>query len=317
MKKILSMILSGLLILTMLAGCSDSEAPSSSEPETSEAEITAEPEFTSETSEISAAADPFPALTAILSDISVNYWPGTAGCSLSAAIKASALLDWYTKNQPEAETVASAVQEWFGKLTEEDKTFFAQQISDIYYAAKELGGENAAGLMEDAGIASDYFPWQEDAAKTLFGAVYAGAGMDLPEDTEETYRSELGYSLIYDPTCFSVDNDRFQAIENDQPLNGTYFAVQGYPDSSAQDLQAGLVLQSGVDDAEQGNSYMGTGAYSVLTVSYAKDGAEYRFFIYDTGTTRLLFEYGFASGDTEWSGRLDTMLSTAAIEEAK
>jgi len=305
-----------MLILTMLAGCSNSETPSS-EPETSETEITAEPESTSETQETSAAEETLPALTAILDDISANYWPGTAGCSLSAAIKAAALLDWYTKDQPEAEAVAAAVQEWFGKLTEENKTLFAQQINDIYYAAKELGGENAAGLMETAGITSDYYPWQEGAAKTLFGAIYTGAGMDLPEDSGESYQSELGYSMMYDPSCFSKDNDHFQAIENSEPLNGTYFAVQGYPDSSAEELQSGLVLQSGVDDAKSGNSYMGTGAYPVLTVSYAKDGSEYRFFIYDAGTTRLLFEYSFASGNSEWSDRLDTMLSTVSIEEAK
>ena len=316
MKKILSIILSGMLILTMLAGCSDSETPSS-EPETSAAEITVEPESDSGIPESSAAEETLPALTAILDDISANYWPGTAGSSLSAAIKAAALLDWFTENQPEAEAVAAAVQEWFGKLTEENKTLFAQQINDIYYAAKELGGENAAGLMETAGITSEYYPWQEGAAKILFGAIYTGAGMNLPEDSEESYQSELGYIMVYDPSWFSKDSDHFQAIENSQPLNGTYFAVQGYPDSSAEELQSGLVLQSGVENAEQGSSYMGTGAYPVLTVSYAKDGAEYRFFIYDAGTTRLLFEYSFASGNTEWSDRLDTMLSAVTIEAAK
>jgi hypothetical protein len=318
MKKILSIILSGMLVLAMLAGCSDSGTQSVPEQETSETEITVEPNSVPETSEaVSAATDPFPAMTAILNDISANYWPGTAGCSLSAAIKAAALLDWYAKNQPEPDAIASAVQGWFGNLTEEDKTLFAQQISDIYYAAKELGGENAAGLMETAGITSDSYPWQEGAAKTLFGAIYTGVGMDLPEDSDESYRSELGYSLVYDPSCFSAENDHFQAIENSEPLNGTYFAVQGYPDSSAAELQSGLVLQSGVDDAKQSTSYMGTGAYPVLTVSYTKDGAEYRFFVYDTGTTRLLFEYSFAAGNTEWSDRLDTMLSTVTIETAK
>jgi len=312
------MILSGMMVLVVFAGCSDSGTQSVPEQETSETEITVEPESVSETSEaVSAAVDPFPAMTAILNDISVNYWPGTAGSSLSAAIKAAAFLDWYAKNQPEPNAIAAEVEEWFGSLTEENKTLFAQQISDIYYAAKELGSENAASLMEDAGITSEYYPWQEDAAKTLFGAIYTGAGMDLPEDSEESYRSELGYSLVYDPSSFSVENDRFQAIENNEPLNGTYFAVQGYPDSSAEELQSGLVLQSGVDDANQSTSYMGAGAYQVLTVSYAKDGSEYRFFIYDTGTTRLLFEYSFAEGNTEWSDRLNTMLSTVTIETTK
>lgn len=193
MKKMFSKILAGTLILAMLAGCSGTETPSSSEPETSETETASEPESISETAETSetASEDTLPALTAILDDISANYWPGTAGCSLNAAIKAAALLDWYTKDQPQGDAVAAAAEAWYGKLTEEDQTLFAQQIGDVYSAAKQLGGENAAGLIESAGITSDYYPWQADAAKTLFGAIYTGIGMDLPEDTAESSESAL------------------------------------------------------------------------------------------------------------------------------
>ncbi len=194
MKKMFGMILAGALILATLAGCSGTEAPSSSEPETSETETSVTetaPESEAATSEASAAERALPALTALLDDISANYWPGTAGCSLNAAIKAAALLDWYTKDQPKEDAVAAATQEWFGKLTEEDKTFFAQQIGDIYAAAKQLGGEDAAGLIETAGIASDYYPWQEGYTKALFGAVYTGIGMDLPEDAAESSQSDL------------------------------------------------------------------------------------------------------------------------------
>lgn len=180
MKKFFGVLLAGMLLLTMLAACKGSETPPTSEPETSETETAPESEAT--TSEASATESALPALTAILDDISENYWPGTAGSSLKAAIKAAALLDWYTKDQPKEDAVAAATEEWFGQLTEEDKTFFAQQIGDIYAAAKQLGGEDAAGLIETAGITSEYYPWQADAANAVFGAIYTGIGIDLPQD---------------------------------------------------------------------------------------------------------------------------------------
>ncbi len=44
MKKIFSVLLAGMLLLTMLAACKGSETPSSSEPETSVSEPANEPE---------------------------------------------------------------------------------------------------------------------------------------------------------------------------------------------------------------------------------------------------------------------------------
>ncbi|HXK76948.1 MAG TPA: hypothetical protein PKY19_00470 [Oscillospiraceae bacterium] len=57
MKKMISVVLIGMLLLMLFTGCKDSETPPTSESETSESEVATEPEST-ETPESEAVTEP-------------------------------------------------------------------------------------------------------------------------------------------------------------------------------------------------------------------------------------------------------------------
>lgn len=90
------------------------------------------------------------------------------------------------------------------------------------------------------------------------------------EDPESIlYDSFLGYSCMYDPTVFVLDDtgdgDYFSYQTAESLAAPIYMSVQVYSDMNAETLADGLVLQSGLDDVEVQDTYFG--ANSIMTKS--------------------------------------------------
>lgn len=120
-------------------------------------------------------------LTAILLDVSENYHPATAGCSLRAARLAGTLLDWAAASAPVDPTAAATMQAFYAKLSKEDASFFAEeQLPAVYQGALALLSENGSDLLESAGYAPSAYPWEPALAKALFTALFSGMDAQLP-----------------------------------------------------------------------------------------------------------------------------------------
>ena len=120
-------------------------------------------------------------LTACLSDISQNYFPGTAGCSLRSARMAAVLLDWNALNNPAPDAIIKTAQAFASSLQGEAAQMLPEQLSDVYNAADALLQPDAADLLESAGYAPQAFPWTEEDVRTVFTNLFAGAGIPMPE----------------------------------------------------------------------------------------------------------------------------------------
>ena len=122
------------------------------------------------------------AFTAILTDVSDNYQPATAGCSLSAAKLAGELLDWNAQYVLSAESITAAAKSFVEALDEEHASAFEQKLGDIYAAAESLLQDGAADTLSSAGYTPTSFPWSLDAVTALFTALYSGTGYTLPTE---------------------------------------------------------------------------------------------------------------------------------------
>ena len=75
------------------------------------------------------------------------------------------------------------------------------------------------------------------------------------------YESSLGYSCMYDPTVFVLDDtgegDNFSYQTNETLAAPVYISIQGYSDMGADVLADGLVLQSGIDGLKAQDTYFG------------------------------------------------------------
>lgn len=163
--------------VTALPTATDTPAPEL--PEAPAASPTAVP-----TLEPTASPDPAntATLTAILTEISESYYPGTAGCSLTAARMAGELLDWNAENRPQADAVAAETQAFFASLTADQAAAFPELLRGIYDAAGGLLAENAKDVLDTAGYAPKAFPWTPGDVIAVFDAVYQGIGMTRPVD---------------------------------------------------------------------------------------------------------------------------------------
>lgn len=104
---------------------------------------------------------------------------------------------------------------------------------------------------------------QEDATD-VSGA--DGSNTELPSYPEEDagsvrYDSPLGYSCMYDPTVFVLDDtgdgDKFSYQTAETLAAPVYLSVRLHSDMSAEALAEGLVLQSGIDGVEVQDTYFG------------------------------------------------------------
>ena len=195
MKKIIIIAISFALALSLcactsapMAGAADAaqtpaaQAPDAQEPAAQEPAAIQSSEAVTDPVGAQVDAEAAGRLTAILGDIAANYFPGTAGCSLTGAKFAGELLDCFAELALDAGTVKAAALDALTGLDEPTALEFPQKLADIYGIAKELtASDTAADLLSSAGYEPRFFPWQEGSAQTLFASVFEGIGAQLPE----------------------------------------------------------------------------------------------------------------------------------------
>ena len=106
------------------------------------------------------------ALCAVLDGMRDSVTVATAGSSLRAAAAAASLLDWAEQTDLEPELAAQTAADWFVRQTEEARALWPDQADAVAYMVTLLaqGGEEAEGLLRDAGCESAGYPWSERAA---------------------------------------------------------------------------------------------------------------------------------------------------------
>ena len=107
-----------------------------------------------------------PALEAILPEV-LNVWPGSAGCSLRAARTAAQLLDWGMATELTDDEIYAAMGSYLDTLGDEDFMLFRESFYSVYDASYNLRGENAEGLLSDAGVETSAYPWNEKAFHSM------------------------------------------------------------------------------------------------------------------------------------------------------
>lgn len=165
-------------------------------------------------------------------------------------------------------------------------------------------------------------------------APQADAGSDkAAPDEEYEYPSEdagpvqeesrLGYTMMYDPTVFTLDDtgeDRdVYTYHTAETLDGqAYFAVQAYPDMDAQTLADGVALQSGQDGVTPQETYFGADNLDTQCVSYQEevDGVTqaYAFYAVPKGEGSLLVEItGYLDMPMQIQAKFEDMAGTFAL----
>lgn len=95
------------------------------------------------------------------------------------------------------------------------------------------------------------------------------------EHTSEVWESELGYSMTYDPSVFTVDDtgdsDIFTYNTAEKLEAPVYISVQEYTDMDAMTLAEGLALQSGIDGVEVQEAYFGAEGLETQNVYVEKN----------------------------------------------
>lgn len=119
------------------------------------------------------SAEAAEALTAILTDLSDNFAPGTAGSSLSAARLGGQLLDWYAEYRPASASITAAAEAFLKSLPAEMAAVLPEKLAAVYSEAASLTED----LLEAAGYQPQYFPWPGKDIVALFCALQAGIGI--------------------------------------------------------------------------------------------------------------------------------------------
>ena len=103
-----------------------------------------------------------PALEAILADV-LTVYPGTAGSSLRGAACAARLLDWGMATSLSDDEIYSATGCFLDTLGDQDLLLFFESLDTVYNMGYDLRGENAEGLLSDAGVTASAWPWNDQA----------------------------------------------------------------------------------------------------------------------------------------------------------
>jgi hypothetical protein len=115
-----------------------------------------------------------------LLDISSNLDPGTSGCSLTAAVYAGRILDLYSAGNLTGKSISSTAKDFVAGLDEAAKTKLNDQLNLVYTAAQELCGETGADALASSGYEAQYFPWDSEAAQSVFSKIFDGADIEMP-----------------------------------------------------------------------------------------------------------------------------------------
>ena len=106
----------------------------------------------------------------------LGVYPSSAGCSLRAARCAAWLLDWGTQTTLTDDEIYSAVGCWLDEQDDERLALFLESILSVYDRCYDLKGEHATEIMEDAGVVSSFYPWNDRAFRAVEMVSY-GCGL--------------------------------------------------------------------------------------------------------------------------------------------
>ncbi len=138
-----------------------------------------------------------------------------------------------------------------------------------------------------------------------------------------TQESPLGYSMVYDPTIFTLDDtgeaDIFTYHTSETLEAPVSVSVLAYPDMDAETLADGIVLQSGVDGTAAQDTYFGAEGMLTKNVYLEKesDGITQTqvFYAIPAGEGSLLVEINGYIGmpaNAEWM--FEEMLGTFSLQ---
>ena len=183
MKKI-TWLIALVLCVSLLAGCAESGTTASTEPTATPVAATEAPTATPEpTATAEATATPEPTATAapvtaqqnglydILCDLMQNYYPGTAGSSLTGARIAAQMVEFCIANGTDAVRAGAMAYE-----TSDTDTLTAY-LSRMYETAMGLYGDYGKGQLSDGGFTPTCYPYTAKQVRDTFTAVYDGLSL--------------------------------------------------------------------------------------------------------------------------------------------
>ena len=110
-------------------------------------------------------------LNALLDDVREQYFPGTAGSSLSGAACAAKLADYFAETGMDPDGVYGAVMSYAAALEDEERRTFEQQLDGVVSSFTALTAEGGAGLLADCGYEAAHFPWDAGSVRDCFVAL--------------------------------------------------------------------------------------------------------------------------------------------------
>lgn len=105
----------------------------------------------------------------------------TAGSTLRVTGLAGRMLDWMGEYAPVPGEAEAAARNFAGPLTAEERELLSASLKRVFAAALNLCGEDP-GLLEDCGCAPRFAPWEEEKARSFFGALLNGTDMNIQEN---------------------------------------------------------------------------------------------------------------------------------------
>lgn len=171
MKKITLILLLAAMLLSL---CACGEKTPGASPAASEAPAPAEESTIIIEAPLAEESTP---LSQVLDSINENTQVGTAGSSLRAVQGAAMLMDWCAETTLDSEQVRAAAVEWLSPMGNDAQTEFAQKLELVDTMCLELIHKDGSSLLQDAGVESSAYPWDE-AAYEKFTAVLDAVGVE-------------------------------------------------------------------------------------------------------------------------------------------
>lgn len=112
----------------------------------------------------------------ILDEINRNTTVGAAGAYLTAVQSAVKLLDWGTATGLDAEEIKAATVAWMADKGNDEQAAFAEKLTEVDEAYKQLLQDGAEELLISAGCEDAAYPWSDVPVESI-EAVMEAAGL--------------------------------------------------------------------------------------------------------------------------------------------
>ena len=103
----------------------------------------------------------------ILDEINQNTAVGTAGAYLTAVQSAVKLLDWGTATGLDAEEIKEATVAWMADKGNDEQAAFAEKLTEVDEAYKQLLEDGAEELLISAGCEDAAYPWSDAPVESI------------------------------------------------------------------------------------------------------------------------------------------------------